>query len=71
MNCEREGRSAEDPHPAASQEGWPVALSLATSLIPFHVLFLRHGGTIQCTVTGPIKYLYDLLQRGVELPCMY
>ena len=37
VNCEYEGRSAEDHQPIALQEGWPVVLSLATSLVPFHV----------------------------------
>ena len=34
-------------------------------------LFLRCGGAVQSTVTGPRKYLDDLLQGRVELFCMY
>ena len=34
-------------------------------------LFSGCGGAIQCTVTGPRKYSYDLLQGGLELPCTY
>ena len=38
---------------------------------PSYQCALRCGGAIQCTVTGPRKYLYDLLQGGLELPCTY
>ena len=52
-----------------------MTLLLATSLILFHVraryIILRHGDAIQCIVTGPRKYSYDLLQGGLELPCTY
>ena len=34
-------------------------------------IILRCGGAIHCTVTGPRKYSYDLLQGGLELPCTY
>ena len=35
------------------------------------ILFLRRGGAMQCTVAGPRKYSYDLLQGELELPCTY
>ena len=33
-------------------------------------LFLRQGGSITCTVTGHRRYSSDLLQGGLEVPCM-
>jgi len=32
-------------------------------------LFLRNGGSIQCTVTGSRRYSRDLVQGGLEVPC--
>ena len=32
-------------------------------------LFLRKGGTISCTVTGPPQYSRDLEQGGQDVPC--
>ena len=34
-------------------------------------LFLRRGGIIKSTVTGPRRHLDDLPQVGLELPCTY
>ena len=33
-------------------------------------MFLRHGGTICCRVTGSRRYSQDLPQGGLEIPCM-
>ena len=33
-------------------------------------LFLRKGGAISCVVTGTRRYLYDLPQGGMEIPCL-
>ena len=33
-------------------------------------LFLRHGGTITCEITGNRRHSYDLLQGGLEVPCL-
>ena len=33
------------------------------------LLFLRMGGAISCTVTGPKRYSADLIQGGLEIPC--
>ena len=32
-------------------------------------LFLRRGGSIQCTVVGRRRYSSDLPQGGLEIPC--
>ena len=33
-------------------------------------LFLRRGGLISCTVTGTRRYSVDLVQGGLEIPCL-
>lgn len=32
-------------------------------------LFLRHGGTITCMVTGKRRHSQDLPQGGLDIPC--
>jgi len=32
-------------------------------------LFMRHGGAIQCKVTGSRQYSRDISQGGLEIPC--
>ena len=33
-------------------------------------LFLRKGGTISCKITGSRRYSSDLIQGGLEVPCI-
>ena len=52
------------------KDGVIVSNISCTIFVCMHVI-LRCGGAIQCTVTGPRKYSYDLLQGGLEFPCTY
>ena len=36
---------------------------------PCH-LFLRKGGNISCVVNGARRFLADLVQGGLEIPCL-
>lgn len=72
VNCERESGNSADRY--------AVALRKADGVIVGHVprtiscmctLFLRRGGTITSTMTGPRRYSNDLEQGGLELPCIY
>ena len=72
VNCGRERGNSADRY--------AVALRKADGVIVGHVprtiscmctAFLRHGGTITSTVTGPRRYSNDLVQGGLELPCTY
>ena len=33
-------------------------------------IFIRHGGTLFCMVTGARRYSADLPQGGLEIPCL-
>lgn len=33
-------------------------------------MFLRRGGSINCQVSGARHYLRDLIQGGLEIPCV-
>ena len=71
MNCEHEGRNPEDPYTVALRKDDIIIGHVPCTISCACTLFLRHGGAIQCTVTGPRKYLDDLLQGELELPCTY
>ena len=32
---------------------------------------LEEGGTITCSITGPRQYSTDLVQGGMEVPCIF
>ena len=33
-------------------------------------VFIRRGGTIKCIVNSSRRYLADLIQGGLEIPCL-
>ncbi len=68
MSCRR---NIHDPY-------YPYAVSVHKSFVVGHVprtisavcsLFVRQGRSISCQVTGNRRYLVDLPQGGLELPC--
>ena len=38
------------------------------TILCVYMLLIRHDNAIQCTVTGPRKYSYDLLQGALYVP---
>ena len=71
VNCEREGRNPEYPYAVALRKDGIIVGHVPRTISCVCTLFLRRGGAIQCTVTGPRKYSDDLLHGGLELPCTY
>ena len=71
VNCECEGRNPEELYVVALQKDGIIIGHVPCTIPCVCTLFLRCGGAIQCTVTGPRKYTDDLLQGGLELPCTY
>ena len=63
MNCEHEGRNAEDPYTVARREGWryrwPHPRTISCACRP------RHGNAIQCIVTESI-HLIAVGRAGVQ-----
>jgi len=39
------------------------------SISMLYSVFLRHGGTIHCIISGNRQYLHDLPQGGLKVPC--
>ena len=69
LTCEREPDNTSDRYTiAVIKEGMTVG-HLPQTLTRVCSLFLRRGGTIDCTVTGHRRYSTDLPQGGLEIPC--
>ena len=67
--CEREPENASDRYAVAVEKEGSIIGHLPRKVSRVCSLFLRRGGTIQCTVTGRRKYSADLAQGGLEVPC--
>ena len=67
--CEREPHNVEDRYAIAVKKDETVIGHLPRNLSRVCSLFIRRGGTIDCTVTGARRYSADLPQGGLEVPC--
>lgn len=68
--CEREPSNAEDRYAVSVKKGESIVGHLPRNISRICSLFLRRGGTIECTVTGGRRYSHDLVQGGLEIPCL-
>ena len=74
LECKREPGNPHDTHPVAviktisgssvTVGHLPRAISLICSIL------IRHGGTIISRVNGTCRYTADILQGGLEIPCV-
>ena len=69
LACEREPVNAADRYAVAVKKEGTTVGHLHLKLSRVCSLFLRRGGTIDCTVTGRREYSADLAQGGLEIPC--
>ena len=69
LDCEREPGNAKDRYAVAVKKNATVIGHLPKKISCVSSLFLRRGGSIQCTVTGRRRYSFDLPQGGLEIPC--
>ena len=69
LMCEREPHNALDRYAVAVKKTGTIIGHLPRKLSRVCSLFLRRGGTIECTVTGGRRYSVDLPQGGLEVPC--
>jgi len=69
--CQRENRNPRDPYAVALLKDSITVGNAPHVILCICVLFLRHGGIIRSTVTGPRRHSDDLPHRGLELPCKY
>ena len=67
--CERELHNSRDRYAVAVKRMGTIIGHLPRKLSRVCSLFLRRGGTIDCTVTGWRRYSADLPEGGLEVPC--
>ena len=70
LECQRERGNAADMYAVAVMKDSTIVGHLPQKISRICILFIRRGGVINCRVTGRRKYPTDLLQGGVEIPCL-
>lgn len=68
--CEREPGNIHDPYALAVEYRNTVVGHVPRIISAVCSMFLLHGGSIECRVTGGRRYSEDLPQGGLELPCV-
>ena len=71
LSCKHEPGNLEDPYAVAIVNAGTVVGHVPRKISTVCCMFLRKGGTIECTVTGSKQYSADLKQGGMEIPCKY
>ena len=69
LPCAREADNLRDPFAVAVMKSHQTVGHIPMKISSVCSLFLRHGGTITCTVTGSRQHSQDLPQGGLEIPC--
>ena len=67
--CERESLNPSDRYAVAVMKDDVIIGHLPRVLSLLRSLFIARGGTISCIVNGARRYLADLVQGGLEVPC--
>ena len=70
FRCRQEGRNQFDPFAVAVMRGGTVIGHVPRKILSVCSLFLRRGGSITCHVTSGRRYSGDLVQGGLEVPCV-
>ena len=67
--CSREPTNATDGYAVTVEKDGTIIGHLPRKISKVCFLFLRRGGSINCTVTGGKIYSADLPQGELEIPC--
>ena len=70
LHCQRERSNDKDRYAIAVVDDGVVVGHLPRKISLVCSLFIKRGGTIMCEVTDRRRYSADLLQGGLEVPCM-
>ena len=68
--CVREPLNSVDRFAVAVKKDDSVVGHLPKKISKICSLFLRRRGSIRCRVTGSRRYSADLIQGGMEIPCV-
>ena len=67
--CARDPTNPRDPFAVAVVKFHQTVGHVPLKISSLCSMFLRHGGTIMCKITGRRQYTRDLAQGGLEIPC--
>lgn len=70
LDCSREPTNIVDRYSVSVLRGDVVGGYLPKKVSKLCSLFLRRGGSISCDVTGRRRHSSDLIQGGLEIPCL-
>ncbi len=70
LDCKRERDNVRDRYAVAVLERDRIVGHLPRKYSRLSSLFLDKGGSITCTVTGRRRFSSDLVQGGLEIPCL-
>ena len=70
LQCEKEEGNSHDLYAVAVKKQDSIVGHVPRNISTLCHLFLSRGGIITCTVSGLRKYLDDLPQGGLEVPCL-
>ena len=69
LPCSRETSNGHDPF-TVKVTNPEIVGHLPRKISSICSLFLRKGGTISCKISGSRRYSNDLVQGGLEVPCV-
>ena len=69
LQCTREQGNSKDRYAVAVKKDGVIVGHIPRKISRVTFLFLKRGGSLQCTVTGRRHYSSDLPQGGLEIPC--
>ena len=70
LPCEREAGNRVDAFAVAVMKDGTVVGHVPKKISSVCSLYLRRGGSIICRVTGSRRYSEDLIEGGLEIPCV-
>ena len=70
LRCQRETSNPTDRYAVAIVKDSCIVGHLPRKISAICSIFIRRGGGIDCHITGCRRYSRDLLQGGLEVPCL-
>ena len=70
LTCCREANNAKDRYAVCVLKNDEIVGHLPKKVSKLFSLFIRRSGSITCEVTGSRQYSHDLVQGGLEIPCL-
>ena len=69
LQCTREQGNSNDHYAVAVKKDGVIVGHIPRKISRVTFLFLKRGGSLQCTVTWRRQYCSDLPQGGLDIPC--